>query len=237
MARNVNRGQMTRKSSSRLSPEQRVADIMAAAHDVLRENGYDVTSMSDIAKRANIVEGSIYRFFENKRDLLIKVMENWYSSSLSDYKRQLAGISGTQNRLRYMIWRHLKTIHDEPMLCRIMFQYLREDPGYRSTIVYELNRQYTNSTLDIIREGIESGEFRSDLPLGLTRDLIYGGIEHRIWAYLRNEGDFDPGRTADEIVSLLVHGISVASPTSENLPEPLIRRLEQAVERLERQGR
>lgn len=210
---------------------------MAAAHNVLRENGYEVTSMSDIASRANIVEGSIYRFFENKRDLLIKVMENWYSSSLSDYKRQLAGISGTKNRLRYMMWRHLKTIHDEPMLCRIMFQHLREDPGYRSTIVYELNRQYTNSTLDIIREGIENGEFRSDIPLGLARDLIYGGIEHRSWAYLRNEGDFDPGKTADEIVSLLAHGISAPRPAGGELSEPLVQRLEQAVERLERQGR
>lgn len=210
---------------------------MAAAHNVLRENGYEVTSMSDIASRANIVEGSIYRFFENKRDLLIKVMENWYSSSLSDYKRQLAGISGTKNRLRYMMWRHLKTLHDEPVLCRIMFQHLREDPGYRSTIIYELNRQYTNSTLDIIREGIANGEFRSDIPLGLARDLIYGGIEHRSWAYLRNEGDFDPGKTADEIVSLLAHGISAAPPAGGGLSEPLVQRLEQAVERLERQGR
>ena len=222
----------TRKQVSRLPKERRVADIMAAAREVFREKGYEEAPLSDIAVRANVVEGSIYRYFENKRDLLVKVIEDWYEHMLADYDQQLSGIAGTRNRLRYMIWRHLKTIHDEPALCNLMFHYLRTGSDYSTTAVYELNRQYTRRTLDIIREGIDAGELREDVPLRLVRDMIYGCVEHRTWAYLRGEVNFEVDATADLVVEL------VLSALRQRVPEPRIEadlagRLERAVSRLE----
>ena len=220
-----------RRQVFRLSRERRVADIMAAARDVFREKGYEDAPMSDIAERANVVEGSIYRYFENKRDLLVKVIEDWYEAMLADYDQQLSGIRGTRNRLRFMIWRHLMTIHEEPALCDLMFQFLRTGRDYSHTTVYELNKQYTRRTLDIIKEGIAAGELRNDVALRLVRDMIYGCIEHHTWAYLRGEGQFDPDTTADAIVDLVLSGLQVRRAT----PGPdLADRLETAIERLER---
>ena len=62
-----------RRTSVRLSQERRVADIMSAARRVIAERGYENALMSEIAEQAGIVEGSLYRYFENKRDLLTKV--------------------------------------------------------------------------------------------------------------------------------------------------------------------
>ncbi|SMH51796.1 TetR/AcrR family transcriptional regulator [Mesorhizobium australicum] len=219
-----------RRQVFRLSRERRVADIMAAARDVFREKGYEDAPMSDIAVRANVVEGSIYRYFENKRDLLVKVIEDWYEAMLADYDQQLSGIRGTRNRLRFMIWRHLKTIHEEPALCDLMFQFLRTGRDYSHTTVYELNKQYTRRTLDIIKEGIAAGELRGDVALRLVRDMIYGCIEHHTWAYLRGEGQFDPDATADAIVDLVLSGLQVRRlPQTPDLAD----RLERAIDRLE----
>lgn len=221
-----------RRQVFRLSRERRVADIMKAARSVFREKGYEDAPLSDIAELANVVEGSIYRYFENKRDLLVKVIEDWYESMLADYDQQLSGIQGTRNRLRFMIWRHLTTIHEEPALCNLMFQFLRTGNDYSHTAVYELNRQYTRRTLDIIKEGIDAGELRDDVPLRLVRDMIYGCVEHRTWAYLRGEGDFDPDATADAIVDLVLSGLQRRRP-AEMQPD-LAERIEKAVARLER---
>lgn len=219
-----------RRQVFRLSRERRVADIMAAARSVFREKGYEDAPMSDIAERANVVEGSIYRYFENKRDLLVKVIEDWYEKMLADYDQQLSGILGTRNRLRFMIWRHLKTIHEEPALCDLMFQFLRTGKDYSHTTVYELNKQYTRRTLDIIKEGIAAGELRGDVSLRLVRDMIYGCIEHHTWAYLRSEGQFDPDATADAIVDLVLSGLQVRRmPQAADLAD----RLERAIDRLE----
>ena len=228
-------GATGRRPVFRLSRERRMADIMSAAREVFREKGYEDALISDIAERADVVEGSIYRYFENKRDLLVKVIEDGYEGMLSVYDQQLSGISGTRNRLRFMIWRHLATVHEDPALCQLMFQHLRTGEDYSRTAVHDLNRKYTRRTLDIIREGIASGEFRPDVPLRLVRDMIYGCVEHRTWAYLRGEGDFDPTETANAIVDLVLAGLQNARPVANVAAESVLAdRLEQAVERLER---
>ncbi len=221
----------------RLSRERRVSDIMAAARDVFREKGYEDALLSDIAIRANVVEGSIYRYFDNKRDLLVKVIEDWYETMLANYDKQLSGISGTRNRLRFMIWRHLATIHEDPALCQLMFMFLRTGTDYSATGVYELNRQYTRRTLDIVKEGIAAGELRSDVSLRLVRDMIYGCIEHRTWAYLRREGEFDPDETADAVVDLILAGLQKPRTVVPSAPDAdLAVRLERAIDKLERLG-
>lgn len=221
----------------RLSRERRVADIMSAARDVFREKGYEDALLSDIAIRANVVEGSIYRYFDSKRDLLVKVIEDWYETMLSDYDKQLSGITGTRNRLRFMIWRHLATIKEDPALCQLMFIYLRTGPDYSATAVYDLNRQYTRRTLDIIKEGIAAGELRNDISLRLVRDMIYGCVEHRTWAYRRGEGDFDPDTTVEAILDLVLAGLQKQQPQSPfDADAALAIRLERAVERLEALG-
>ena len=73
---------------------------------------------------------------------------------------------------RYMIWRHMNTIHEEPALCNLMFQHIRPSRDYSQTAVFQLNREYTRQTLEIIRSGIEAGELRNDVPLRLVRDMI-----------------------------------------------------------------
>ena len=224
-----------RRQVFRLSRERRVSDIMAAARSVFREKGYEDAPLSEIAERANVVEGSIYRYFENKRDLLVKVIEDWYESMLADYDQQLSGIQGTRNRLRFMIWRHLKTVHEEPALCNLMFQFVRTGEDYSHTAVFQLNRQYTRRTLDIVNEGIQAGELRDDVSLRLVRDMIYGCIEHRTWAYLRGQGGFDPDDTADAIVDLVLSGLQKRPPAAA-LQGDLTLRLEKAIERLEKLG-
>jgi TetR/AcrR family fatty acid metabolism transcriptional regulator len=230
----LSRDSVVKRQVFRLPRERRIADIIAAARTEFKDKGYQDALLSDIAERAKVVEGTIYRYFENKHDLLVKVIEHWYETMLSDYDQQLAGISGTRNRLRFMIWRHLTAIHDDPALCHLMFRVLRTGVDYRGANIFELNRRYTRRTLDIVKEGIAAEECRSDIPLGLVRDMIYGCVEHRTWAYLRGEGDFDPNKTADAIVDLVLGGLQRTDRRREALmDESVASRLERAVERLE----
>ena len=155
----------------RLSPSERKTAIMRCAGDLLRASDDHEGLVAAIARRLGIVEGTIYRYFPTKRDLITRVAEDWYEGMLADYDRELAGISGTRARLRFMIWRHLTVIHDEPAMCRLVLDELRADAGYRKTSIYQLNRQYTQRTLAIVKEGIASGELRGDVPLTMVREI------------------------------------------------------------------
>ncbi len=71
---------------------------MLAARIVFTEKGYNEALMSDIAERAGVVEGSIYRFFTNKRDLLVKMVEHWYEEMLARDDEQFAGVQRNLDR-------------------------------------------------------------------------------------------------------------------------------------------
>jgi len=131
-----------RRPSVRLPQEKRVADIMAAARQVVAEKGYENALMSEIAERAGIVEGTLYRYFENKRDLLTKVVDDWFEEVLS-IDSGVASIRGTWNKVRHLTWRALCAVRSQPALSRYMLLEIRRDPDYRSTRSFELNRRFT----------------------------------------------------------------------------------------------
>lgn len=210
-----------RRQVNRLPATRRIEDIMAAARQVFSEKGYADASITDIAVKAGVVEGSIYRFFQNKRDLLIRVVENWYEETLLRDDEQLASIKGTWNKLRFIIYHHLLSIKREPALARLVLQELRLDPEYRNSKLFHLNQSYTHRVTEVVKEAIERGEFRTDVSPSFVRDLIYGCIEHRTWAFLRNEGDFNENETADKLADMVYRGLNIEPERQEPMKEVL----------------
>jgi AcrR family transcriptional regulator len=56
--------------------EKRRKQIVSSALQVFSANGYHSTSMSDIARHAGVGQGTLYRYFANKRDLLDHVFDH-----------------------------------------------------------------------------------------------------------------------------------------------------------------
>lgn len=229
--------QSARRSYSRLPRERRERDILEAARAEFCRVGYDDTVVATIAEAAGVVEGTVYKYFENKRELLVRVIEQWYAGMLAAYEEGLQGVTGVRNRLRYVIWRHLYTIRTEPDLCRLVFQELRRGKEYRESTVADWNRQYIGVAVDVVEEGIAIGELRSDVSLRLVRDLIYGSMEHSTWSYLNSGIEFDPADTADQLTDLIYRSIVAkpepSSPAEADRLSTVAARLEQVADRLE----
>ena len=49
---------------------------------------------------------------------------------------------------------------------------------YGKTEAYQFNRTYVAVFDQVIREGINRGDIREDVPLSLLRDIFYGGLEY-----------------------------------------------------------
>ena len=222
-----------RRRRERRPRSERVADIMRAARAVFCEKGYATASTAEIAALAGVVEGTLYRYFASKRALLMKVVEGFYEPIFADYERELQGVRGTWNRLRFLIWKHLSVIHADPAMCRLIVHELRPSPQYRQSRVFELNRRYTQCTLAVIREGIERGEFHGEVPLRILRDMIFGCAEHHTWAYLRGEAGFSPDEAADAITNLIYRGLARAGERRKVSVAGSVDRLERVIERLE----
>lgn len=223
-----------RSPANRLPPERRIAEIIAAARALLGERGYENCVISEIAERAGVVEGTIYRYFENKRDLFIKVAESWFEELLGQ-QEDIAHVTGTQERLRRTIRRALSIIRHEPALTRFVLMELRPDPDYKNLRLYRLNRAFVSGVMQVLKEANAKGEIDSALSLPLLRDMIFGAIEHQTWAFLREEGDFSVDETTDGITAVVFRGMQPISTGGDRDDEMAARmeRMEAAIARIE----
>jgi TetR/AcrR family transcriptional regulator, fatty acid metabolism regulator protein len=222
-----------RKSASRLSPGKRIADIVAAARAEIAANGYDGTSMLAVAQRAGVVEGTLYRFFKTKQDLMLRVAEQWLEELLAE-DFGLGSIRGTWNRLRHLIWRGLQLMHNEPAISRFVMFEMRPSASYRTTRVFQLNRRFTGEVRAVCEEAIQTGEFRNDVSPALLRDMIFGCIEHQTWAFLHGEGDFKLDELADSVTNVIYRGMAARAPAEDDRVEKVVKRLEKAASLIER---
>lgn len=223
----------SRKSASRLSPGKRIADIVAAARLEIAANGYDGTSMLAVAQRAGVVEGTLYRFFKTKQDLMLRVAEQWLEELLAE-DFGLGSIRGTWNRLRHLIWRGLQLMHNEPAISRFVMFEMRPSAAYRTTRVFQLNRRFTGEVRAVCEEAIQTGEFRNDVSPALLRDMIFGCIEHQTWAFLHGEGDFKLDELADSVTNVIYRGMAARAPAEDDRVEKVVKRLEKAASLIER---
>ncbi|MGD0719786.1 MAG: TetR/AcrR family transcriptional regulator [Roseiarcus sp.] len=199
------------RKAPRRPPGDRIAEILAAARKVLAKNGYENFLPAEVAALCGVSEATIYRYFPTKRELLVKVAEQWFGEILA-VEPEIARESDVFRQFRRVIRHSLTVIRQEPSLSRFVLTELRADPAYRSTHIYALNRRFTSAVVNLVKHAAEKGVFRRNVSPALVRDMIFGCIEHRTWAFLRGQGDFDVDEVAESIADILFHGLLRDAP-------------------------
>lgn len=221
--------------SQRKAKRERVSEILESARVVFSAKGYDAASMVEIAARAGIAEGTIYKHFKSKHELLFQVTRAYYEPLLGDAERQVTGICGARNQLRFLIWRYLEMLTADMGLCRVVLREIR--PHEDESIVRDLNRRYSALIRTAIEGGARSGELRTDLPTKLLRDVVLGSVEHLVWRAVANRAALDAEAATDSLIDILTRGISnprdEAQPDGSPLASPQLQRLEAVTDRLE----
>jgi TetR/AcrR family fatty acid metabolism transcriptional regulator len=152
--------------------------ILKVANEVFAEKGFNETTISQIAQKANIAEGSIYDYFNNKEDLLFSIPEDRMENFFSGLREHLEGIKGALSKLHKIIWYHLHFYEKNQDYVLILLQNIRLNPRFQSTRAYQLIREFAKLVVQIIEEGKKEKVIRSDVDSRLLRDAILGAIEH-----------------------------------------------------------
>lgn len=198
------------KSSSartRLSPEQRQLEIVQAARSVFESQGYESSTIADIAKCVGVVEGTVLHYFKTKRALMTKVIEEFYSDITGTMEEGVAGIDGVRNKIRYVIYTHMSILHDNASLCTVILNESRSSQNELLEKVHDLNRRYSHIVISIIREGQDSGEIAEFASPVLVRNVVFGGIEHYLWDIVSGGRSADIEKIADQLTQLVYTGI------------------------------
>ncbi|MFZ4760213.1 MAG: TetR/AcrR family transcriptional regulator [Burkholderiaceae bacterium] len=207
----------------------RRAEILAAAREVFIARRFEDASVAEIAARADCVEGTLYTYFRNKRDLFDAVLTDVYDGLIADIEPRFAALDGTADRLRFLIARHLQIAVDDPGISAMLGREARNGEPYFGSKLHALNRTYVRFMTRTLADGVARGELRADLDLAMARDFVFGGLEHRVRDLLGRGRRIEPARMAREMTAMLLDGFA-ARPTAAVAP---LERIEARLARLE----
>jgi TetR/AcrR family fatty acid metabolism transcriptional regulator len=182
--------------------------IIQAAIEVFSKNGFQNSSISEIAQRANVAEGTIYQYFRNKEDLFFSIPVEKTREFCRELDLHLEGIHGPLNKIRKFVWYYLHFFKANPEYSRTLMLEMRVSKNFVKTTTYKSFKNFTNRILEIIREGQEEGVIRTDVNIYLIRQLVLGILEHIVTRWLLKREKYDLLGHYDQVSKLVIDGIS-----------------------------
>lgn len=168
-------------------------DIIMAAADVLQRNGYESTTMKDIAARVNLTAASLYHHFRNKDELLLAVLEGGLEHVISHIEPIVDSSRTCADKLRMMVGVHVVSLTENTAVGAAMVFEIRsllsmktlgrngadsEQEAQRAFSTrrdrfFERRRYFEDLFRRVLHDGIQRGEFRPvDVPI--TSKIILG---------------------------------------------------------------
>jgi TetR/AcrR family transcriptional regulator, fatty acid metabolism regulator protein len=180
--------------------------IIDAAVIVIAENGYHQAQVSKIAKQAGVADGTIYLYFKNKEDILISLFEEKMGEFVEKIEEKIAGKVTAEEKLLMMIETHFQLLSEDHHMAIVTQLELRQSNKELRLRINAVLRGYLQVIDKIILNGIETGEFSSDLDVRLARQMIFGTIDEAVTSWVMNEEKYDLMTLASPVHRLLING-------------------------------
>lgn len=152
--------------------------ILTAALEIFAQKGFQKAGVTEIARRAGVSEGTIYKEFEGKEDLLHAIPEKIMPEATSELTLHMQGIKGALNKFRKFLWFYLHFFESNKDWATVVLLQIKPNPKFTQTKAYQLIRKFARIFTDILKEGKNEGVFRQTLDNNLARHIFIGGIEH-----------------------------------------------------------
>ncbi|MEO9634310.1 MAG: TetR/AcrR family transcriptional regulator [Parasphingorhabdus sp.] len=164
--------------TQRIKLERKERAILDAARGVFVEHGFDGARMSEIARRANIGEGTIYSYYESKAELMLAVLKQFWDGLTLEAKAVMASTKaeGFFDRLRALAQYHLNTVIVNADFINLSFALRRNNSEV--SVSRDHLRQYVAVFDQLFRRGQDRGELRGNAVLWQARDIFYGSLEY-----------------------------------------------------------
>ena len=187
--------------------------IIEAAARVFAQKGYAGAAVADIAVKAEIGKGTIYAYFDSKEDLFFAVFEWFMLQTGAAAKVSISHLGGSAaQRLEALsdsimgMWDEIK----DAFILTIEFWAASSSSQMRERFKEAFRRLYEEFraiVVSLIRDGIERGEFRSDVNAESVAAALVGTWD-ALFLQAWFEKNFDPLITARNFLKVVIRGLS-----------------------------
>ena len=137
--------------------------ILQAALKLFAKRGYDGTTTKDLAKKAGVAEGTLFRHFNNKKAILIEVATAGWVDILTDLLTELSEM-GSYKAVSQVMRRRMLNMRQNSDLMRVCFVEAQYHPELRDTIQAEVIDKMTNVAEAFFETAMDKGIYRRMNP-------------------------------------------------------------------------
>lgn len=181
--------------------------IIATAIQLIKQHGFEDTTMEQIAEEADIAKGTLYNYFPSKEAIISAYVQQAFADRHTDRIQQMRELPDTRARLVMMLSDLMARVQAQPDIFELYLAHrVRQVVSLRPDMSEGGKRGFAALAVEIIQRGQQNGELRSDLPFGMLVDLFeFVFVEVAKQFYLEPDG-YDTGAAVEQGVSLFMHG-------------------------------
>ena len=170
--------------------EQKKKDIALASIEIFSEKGFEKTRMEDVAKAAGVGKGTIYEYFQTKDELMEFAVASLFEGMAGDLMPNAEAPVSATELLISMLEKSVEAIKQIGFAYRFFLEYMirisRKDA--METFIGEMLTEYRCFLAGLLRQGMETGEFRKDIDPFETAASIAAWVDGAVfhWYTLPN---------------------------------------------------
>ncbi|MBW2239541.1 MAG: TetR/AcrR family transcriptional regulator, partial [Deltaproteobacteria bacterium] len=190
--------------------------VIKSAEFLFATNGFNRTTVADIAKESEIHAASIYSYFSNKRNILFAIYGKYLQNAVKSLNEHFQGMKEPGPKLRKTIWHYLADMKHSPNYARILMMAQRESPEFYSSEYVKYIKLYSDLVLKVIIAGQKEGLFRTDISPRLIRNISMGTSVFTTFDSIVHKRPHDPNQLSDVIYQLVLNATGAQATVTEN---------------------
>ena len=202
--------------------KNREQEILEAAIKIFSNKGFNGSTTSEIAKEAGVAEGTIFRYFKTKKDILKGVMirltgmigETFVTVRLEKVLKENEG-KEEKEILKAVLKDRLEVIEKHMDVLQIILTEIQYHQDLREAFIKHVVTRGRGIMEQFIQKGIERGIFREVDIFIATRSLVgcFGAymIQRQIAPQMTLMSDDEQ---LDKIIDIFFYGIAKENPKS-----------------------
>jgi TetR/AcrR family transcriptional regulator, cholesterol catabolism regulator len=181
----------------------RRAELTRIAARLFAEQGYQGTSLADLAQELGVQKPSLYHHIASKEDLLWEVA--WEGAgAFHGALDAVPAETAPAERIRLALRAHLAVVAGQLDVATVFVREWRYLEGERHERFVAERRRYEERIRELFRDGVEASELRTDLDVA-TAALLFLSAANWAYTWLRPGSDTD--QLADRLYAALLDGM------------------------------
>lgn len=181
--------------------------ILDAAVLEIARRGYYHTTVSAIARRAGVADGTIYLYFKSKEEVLISIFERAMNRFIGEGQGRLAVTSDAEEKLRDLVELHLSVMGRDRDLAVIFQVELRHSLHFLDIFSRSRMREYLAIIAEIVGQGQQEGRFRKEVDPLLAAKAIFGVLDEMTTDWILSAKNTRLESRAEPVASLVLGGL------------------------------